>query len=140
MPGEKNKQKNGSHLFQSLAAINVNNLSFSSVYPHSDKLLVDDLGQNYFVDRNVLGHITGACSRSDSVVEQGCSRDEPNNQIRDKLRQTLIAEQHVDACRNLILVRNGLALLNKLNGNVLNNLIYYPLLFGNIKKTVKDTK
>ena len=40
-----------------------------------------------------------------------------------KTRQALIAEQHVDACRSLILVRNGLALLNKLNGNVLNDIL-----------------
>ena len=96
----------------------VNKLSLSFVYPDLDKLSVDDLGRNYFVDRNILGHITGACSRSDSVVEQGCSSDETNNEIRDKTRQALIAEQLVDACRSLILVRNGLALLDKLNGNV----------------------
>ena len=138
MPGEKNKQENISHLSQSLAAVSVSNLSSSSVYPDSDKLSVDDLGQNYFGDRNVLGHITGAYSRSDSVVEQGCSSDEPNNEIRDKTRQALIAEQLVDACRSLILVRNGLASLNKLNGNVLNDILYSSLTFGNIEKDSEE--
>ena len=103
-----------------------------------DKLSVDDLGRNYFVDRNVLGHITGAYSRSDSVVEQGCSRDEPNNEIRDKTRQTLIAERFVDACRSLILVRNGLALLKKLKRNFLNDIFYSSQTFGNIEKDSKE--
>ena len=140
MPGEKNKQENGSHFIQSLAAISVNNLSSSSVYPDSDKLSVDDLGRNYFFDRSVLGHITGAYSysRSDSVVEQGYSSDETNNEIRDKTRQALIAEQLVDACRSLILVRNGLALLSKLNGNVLNDILYSSLTFGNIEKDSEE--
>ena len=140
MLGEKNKQENGSHFIQSLAAISVNNLSSSSVYPGSDKLSVDDLGRNYFFDRSVLGHITGAnsYSRSDSVVEQGYSSDETNNEIRDKTRQALIAEQLVDACRSLILVRNGLALLSKLNGNVLNDILYSSLTFGNIEKDSEE--
>ena len=136
MPGEKNKQENTSHLSQSLIAIIVSNLSFSSVYPDLDKLSIDDLGQNYFVDRNVLGHITGAYSRSDSVVEQGRSSDETNNEIRDKTRQALIAEQLVDACRSLILVRNGLALLNKLNRNVLNDIL--QRLSKTCRKTMKN--
>ena len=136
MPGEKNNQDNTSHLSQSLIAIIVSNLSLSSVYPDSDKLLVDVLGQNYFVDRNVLGHITGTYSRRNLVVKLGGFSDETNNQIRDKMRQTLIAEQHVDACRSLILARNSLVSLNKLNGNVLNDIL--QRLSKTCRKTMKN--
>ena len=136
MPGEKNKQGNTSHLSQSLIAITVSNLSLSSVYPDLDKLLVDVLGRNYFVDRNVLGHITGTYGRRNLVVKLGCSSDETNNEIRDKMQQTLIAEQHVDACRSLILVRNSLASLNKPNGNVLNDIL--QCLSKTCRKTMKN--
>ena len=117
---------------KSLTVLSVQCLSESS--GDTDKLSVDALERDYFVEGNALGHSTGAYSRSDSVGQHDVSGGGLNSQIDDKTRQALIASNLVDACQSLIRVKNDLAQLDKLNRNVLNEILYCALSFMNKPK------
>ena len=94
-------------LSQFLAAYDVKKPFSSSMQLESNKLSIVGLGRNY-LSIEIFQAIELLCIVLANWV---------------KTWQALIDKQLLDACRNLILVTNGLASLNKLNGNVLNDIL-----------------